>query len=81
MAWLLAVLSIIPIYFMLDRFLTAPHDTREPPVIPQSIPFIGHVLGMLRHGSSYYTKITYVHTYPFYLKRNILLLQCFQNTL
>lgn len=29
-------------------------DPREPPVIPSTIPYAGHVWGMLGHGASYF---------------------------
>ncbi|KAK5062928.1 hypothetical protein LTR84_005004 [Exophiala bonariae] len=29
-------------------------DDREPPVVPSSVPFVGHVVGILRHGASYF---------------------------
>ncbi|RHZ56949.1 hypothetical protein CDV55_104934 [Aspergillus turcosus] len=30
------------------------HDPREPPVVHNGIPFIGHMIGFLRHGIDYY---------------------------
>ena len=33
------------------------YDPREPPVLPQKVPFFGHLLGLLRHGLKYYTII------------------------
>lgn len=31
------------------------HDPKEPPVLPQKVPFLGHILGLLQHGLKYYT--------------------------
>jgi len=30
------------------------YDLREPPVVPSSAPFVGHVFGILRYGASYF---------------------------
>jgi hypothetical protein len=45
--------------FFLERWLRMPYDAREPPLIVQPFPLLGHLLGMLRHGSHYYTRIWY----------------------
>lgn len=29
-------------------------DPREPPLLPQKVPLIGHLIGFLRNGNSYY---------------------------
>ncbi|KAH8883488.1 cytochrome P450 [Thozetella sp. PMI_491] len=42
---------------LLGRYLTLPHDAREPPLVAPSIPFVGHIYGMLNHGSGYYSMI------------------------
>ena len=42
--------------YLLTRFLTLPHDSKEPPLIPSKIPVIGHVIGLLHHGTAYYSK-------------------------
>jgi hypothetical protein len=39
------------------------HDPREPPIISHPIPYIGHVIGMFRHGAKYFDFIKYVFTY------------------
>ena len=37
------------------HFLYTPrHAPSEPPVVASSIPYIGHILGLLRHGTRYY---------------------------
>jgi lipid-A-disaccharide synthase-like uncharacterized protein len=38
------------------QFLTTKHDPREPPLISPKIPFIGHLVGLLRYGLAYYAK-------------------------
>ena len=32
-------------------------DQLEPPVIPQKIPFLGHLLGLIRHGLRYFDHV------------------------
>ncbi|PVI00474.1 cytochrome P450 [Periconia macrospinosa] len=33
-------------------------DSREPPVVHPKIPFIGHLIGMIRHGPLYFTQVS-----------------------
>jgi hypothetical protein len=33
--------------------LSVKHDAREPPLLPHSVPFFGHLIGMIRHGPRY----------------------------
>ena len=40
-----AVIVSLALY-LLTRFLTLPHDSKEPPLIPSKIPVIGHVIGL-----------------------------------
>ena len=51
---LLLLAAILAVVFVLDRLLTPQRFSNEPPVVSQSIPYIGHILGLLRHGSKYY---------------------------
>ena len=53
--WL--VLVAITLLFLLYRMLHLPVYPNEPPYIPSTIPFIGHLLGFLRHNMAYYTRI------------------------
>lgn len=39
------------------RLLEPTYDPKEPPVLPQKIPYIGHILGLLQHGLNYYKKL------------------------
>lgn len=59
-------MAIVPImfpavagYFLLRVFLNLPHDNKEPQLIPQNMPFIRHLIVMIREGSGYYGMITY----------------------
>ena len=36
------------------RYLSFDLDPREPPVIKPRIPYIGHVLGIIMHGTKYF---------------------------
>lgn len=49
----LFVIAVVALFF-LSRF-TPRYDPREPPVLPQKVPFLGHVFGLLQHGLKYYT--------------------------
>lgn len=37
------------------------HDPREPPLAPQSIPFIGHMVGLSRSKFNYYVQLRYAY--------------------
>ncbi|KAG9239552.1 cytochrome P450 [Amylocarpus encephaloides] len=41
----------------LDRLFSLTPDAREPPLVKPTIPIIGHLIGIIRHQSQYYTKI------------------------
>lgn len=63
---MLAQYGVIALIFLLSAiwvgltFLLSPdRDSREPPVLGSSIPFIGHILGLLRHGTRYYEQTRY----------------------
>lgn len=57
---LIVLLAVIGgIYILLDYFLRVNHDPREPPLIPQKIPFVGHIIGLIRLKIKYYAKIRY----------------------
>ena len=52
---LLGVVALL--YALCEYFLTVKYDAKEPPLIPQHVPYIGHVLSLIRQGSNYYSKI------------------------
>ncbi|KAI9664060.1 MAG: hypothetical protein M1821_007551 [Bathelium mastoideum] len=68
MNWTIAipVAIIVTVWLLARRLIDVPYDVKEPPRIPQTIPFIGHVIGMVRDGSSYYSKISAKHKLPIY---------------
>ncbi|KAF7554335.1 hypothetical protein G7Z17_g2940 [Cylindrodendrum hubeiense] len=50
-AVVLAGALVVP---LLNKFLTPTMDLSEPPVIKPTIPFIGHIIGIIRHQSDYH---------------------------
>lgn len=55
---LAAILGIATSLFMIIAFFFhIERDSREPPFIPQTIPYIGHLIGIIRKGGSYYDQV------------------------
>lgn len=50
----LAASAVVAVWYLLDYFYVPPHLPDEPPVLSPSIPYIGHIIGLLRHGTRYY---------------------------
>ena len=53
---LFSVAAALLIWFVLDRRYAPKHSPREPPMVSSSIPYIGHILGLLQYGTRYYQK-------------------------
>lgn len=54
------------------------HDPREPPLAPQSIPIIGHMIGLSRSKFNYYVELRYAHMpYPITPSRDELIFSPF----
>lgn len=53
----LAVAVCVGFYYLLARFLKVKHDPREPPILPQTIPVVGHVIGMIQKKGRYYVQL------------------------
>ena len=47
------------ISFMLARGLGSKQDPREPPVVVASIPYIGHIVGLMQSKFNYYVQLRY----------------------
>lgn len=47
------VLAAIVALALLNRLLTPRIDPREPPVVKPSIPWVGHIIGIIRHQADY----------------------------
>ena len=52
--WTLVALILAGVSFIFLRFCQPKHHPQEPVVIPQGIPYIGHVVGIIKHGLGYY---------------------------
>ena len=48
------------LYFLLPLLLGTKQDPKEPPSIPQPIPYIGHLLGIILYGTQYYDQVRYL---------------------
>lgn len=57
---LFSVVLIIIAYSTVQYFATRKVDPREPPVISSTLPYLGHILGVLQNGGKYYKIIRYV---------------------
>ena len=56
---LLGFLAALCVYFVLNHFIGFRYDRKEPPLVPQRIPYIGHLIGIIRHGPRYYSHVRY----------------------
>ena len=59
--FLLAALLLLVLGFLLHQYAARKLHAKEPPVIPSSIPYIGHVLGMIAYGGRYSKSIASKH--------------------
>lgn len=41
-------------WFALDYICAPRLSQKEPPLLPHPVPYVGHILGLLRHGTKYY---------------------------
>lgn len=56
--YILALAGVIgAVIIWLCYLLGLSPDLREPPYVPQKLPYVGHLLGVLRHGTKYYDRI------------------------
>lgn len=47
------------LFFVLEYFMGIRLDRKEPPLIPSRIPYVGHIIGLIRNGTRYYAKMRY----------------------
>jgi hypothetical protein len=59
-AIVVGLLVVIGIWTFSRRALNLKYDSREPPIIHPKVPYIGHILGMYRHGAKYFGFVKYV---------------------
>ena len=45
--------------FCLQNYYIPKHASNEPLLISSSVPYIGHILGLLKYGTRYYQRIRY----------------------
>jgi len=50
---------VIAVGVFLSNLLRPKLDPREPPIVHPKVPFLGHVIGMLREGPLYYKRVRY----------------------
>jgi hypothetical protein len=55
--FVVAATGAISLYGLLHLLLHWIHDTREPPIAPTPIPFIGHAIGLARKKTGYYVEL------------------------
>ena len=48
------LLLVVIVYVSLVYMFGPKYDPREPPVISSLVPFVGHILGLLRYGQRYF---------------------------
>ena len=58
----LAIIATLILTFSGSFRWNSNSNAREPPYIYSHIPFIGHVVGMLRHGAKYFEIVKYANT-------------------
>ena len=46
--------------YVLDHFYAPKNAPNEPPVLSHPIPYIGHIIGLLRHGLAYFEMTRYL---------------------
>lgn len=57
---ILLVFITIVTWYVLDYLYAPKLLVNEPPLVPQSFPYVGHILGLLRYGTRYYEIMRYV---------------------
>ena len=58
---LLAIVSATT-WYALDYFYVPKQLSNEPPLVDHYIPYIGHIIGLMRHGTRYYQMIRYINS-------------------
>lgn len=60
-ALIVLLLISIPAFLLFSELFIAPkHQAQEPPLVPQQIPYLGHVAGLFLHGMKYFEFTRYV---------------------
>ena len=53
------IFGFVLVRYVLQRLLS--HDSTEPPYIWPTVPIIGHLIGMLRYGATYFDIVKYAN--------------------
>lgn len=56
-AILLVATGLITVTYFAVRKMFGGHDSREPPLAPQSLPIIGHMIGLSKSSFNYYVDL------------------------
>lgn len=51
---IVAAAATLFVWYVLDHVYVPKHLSNEPPLLPSRIPYIGHIIGLLRHGTRYF---------------------------
>ena len=63
---LIAAASVTFLFIILDKFLCVKLDSREPPLIKSSIPYLGHAIHLIVKGTRHYASLRRKHGLPIY---------------
>ncbi|KAL9134788.1 MAG: hypothetical protein Q9175_004026 [Cornicularia normoerica] len=59
-------LLVVIVYVSLVYLFSPKYDPREPPVISSLVPYVGHILGLLRYGQRYFEILSARNNLPIY---------------
>lgn len=54
---LVCTTAVLVISYYALRYVSERSDPKEPPVVSSKIPFLGHVIGLIRKKSEYYVQL------------------------
>lgn len=57
---LLILISIAAFLLLSEQFIAPKRQAQEPPLVPQRIPYLGHVAGLFLYGMKYFEFTRYV---------------------
>lgn len=59
-ATLLLLIAFVAVCYLLDYFYAPKNAPNEPPVLSHPVPYVGHIIGLLRHGVAYFEATRYL---------------------
>jgi cytochrome P450 len=63
---ILTAIAVATLLTAAHRFLSIDYDSREPPLIKSKVPYIGHLIGLFKHGARYYDLVNRPYGHPIY---------------